>query len=152
MFRTFLTILLLLMSGCSLTNFSGGESKSVKLSDLRAVQPNLKTIKKEIKRSEIQAALDRVGENNIRIVQVHFGPNSGNVELPQYRLFDISERGIYNLIGLRTADILVAASDYVVFEPNQFRAFVQLLKGMNEATIEIRRAKVPTLIDLKIVD
>ena len=46
---------------------------------------------------------------------------------------------MYGLIGLENGDVIVAANRYLIKNPAQFPAFVQLLASQNEATIEIRR-------------
>ena len=61
------------------------------------------------------------------------------VESYEYRIFDISEHGVYSLLGLENSDIIVAANRYLIRNPAQFPAFVQLLANENNATIEIRR-------------
>jgi type II secretory pathway component PulC len=57
----------------------------------------------------------------------------------EYRVFDINQDGVYALLGLENADIIVSANRYLIKNPAQFPAFVQLLAAENEAQIEIRR-------------
>jgi type II secretory pathway component PulC len=69
-------------------------------------------------------------------------PVFDNISVKQtysYRLFDVHDDSAYALLGLQTSDIIVAADRYLIKRPEQFPAFIGLLAGADEATIEIRR-------------
>ncbi len=107
------------------------------IDEVRPIQPALKIISYTIQRRDLQDALTKIRENPIRLVPVFQSVSS--TESYEYRVFDITIDGVYGLLGLENSDIIVAANRYLIKNPAQFPAFVQLLAGENEATIEIRR-------------
>jgi type II secretory pathway component PulC len=129
--------------GVVLIGFSvqGCFSASVKspkfIDEVRPIPPSLKVISYTIQRRDLQEALTKIRENPIRLVPVFQTVSS--TESYEYRVFDITRDGVYGLLGLENSDIIVAANRYLIKNPAQFPAFVQLLASENEATIEIRR-------------
>jgi type II secretory pathway component PulC len=121
--------------------FQGCFSPAVKspkfIDEVRPIPPALRVITYTIQRRDLQGALTKISENPIRLVPVFQTVSS--VESYEYRIFDITRDSVYGLLGLENADIIVAANRYLVKNPAQFPAFVQLLARENEATIEIRR-------------
>lgn len=132
--------------GCSMSAPRGG---SVRLSDYRPVPEERRSIPVTVSREELKMALAK-GEivNSIRIVEVF---RRGGTNFPQYRLFDIRPGSVYELLKIENADILVAANDYVVFTPEQFRAFVKLMAKQNTPTIEVARHGKSILYEYNIV-
>jgi type II secretory pathway component PulC len=107
------------------------------IEDVRPIPPVLKAISFTIQRRDLQDALTRIKENPIRLVPVF--QSVSPTDSYEYRIFDISQDGVYALLGLENSDILVAANRYLIKKPAQFPAFVQLLANEKEASIEIRR-------------
>jgi type II secretory pathway component PulC len=124
---------LLLAAGCGASKVR--EPKFIE--DVRPIPPVLKVISYAIQRRDLQDELTRIKESPIRLVPVF--QSVSPAESYEYRIFDISESGVYALLGLENSDILVAANRYLIKSPAQFPAFVQLLAHEKEATIEIRR-------------
>jgi hypothetical protein len=119
--------------GCAAT-----KSRDPKFIDeIRPIPPALKIISYTIQRRDLQDALTKITENPIRLVPVF--QSVSTTESYEYRIFDINQYGVYALLGLENSDIIVAANRYLIKNPGQFPAFVQLLANENEATIEIRR-------------
>jgi type II secretory pathway component PulC len=128
-----LLLLGLVMQGCLSSTV-----KSPKFIDeVRPIPPSLKVISYTIQRRDLQDALTKIRENPIRLVPVFQTVSS--TESYEYRIFDITRDGVYGLLGLENSDIIVAANRYLIRNPAQFPAFIQLLANENEATIEIRR-------------
>ena len=123
----------LLLAGCS----AGGAKEPRFIEDIRPVPPPLKVTHFSIQRRDLQDALTRQGDNAIRLVPVF--DNIAVKETYSYRLFDIHDDSAYSLLGLQTSDVIVAADRYLIKRPEQFPAFIGLLAGADEATIEIRR-------------
>lgn len=122
----------------SVVGCSAGVVKEPKfIDDIRPLPPAMKVISYTIQRRDLQDALTRIKENPIRLVPVYQSVSSS--ESYEYRVFDISKTGVYALLGLENSDILVSANRYLIKNPTQFPAFVQLLGNENEASIEIRR-------------
>lgn len=107
------------------------------IEDVRPIPPSLKTISYTIQRRDLQDALTKIRENPIRLVPVFQTVSS--TESYEYRIFDITRSSVYGLLGLENSDIIVAVNRYLIKNPAQFPAFVQLLASENEATVEIRR-------------
>jgi hypothetical protein len=107
------------------------------IEDIRPIPPVQKVISYNIQRRDLKDALTKIKENPIRLVPVF--QSVSTTESYEYRIFDINEFGVYSLLGLENADIIVAANRYLIKDPAQFPAFVQLLANENNATIEIRR-------------
>lgn len=107
------------------------------IDDIRPVPPALKVVNYSIQRKDLQDALGRTKENAIRLVPVY--QNVSVRDTFEYRLFDVKESSAYALLGLQNSDIVVAADRYLIKRPEQFPVFVQLLSGMNESSIEVRR-------------
>ena len=107
------------------------------IDEVRPIPPSLKVITYTIQRKDLQNALTKIRENPIRLVPVFQTVSS--TESYEYRIFDIAHDGVYGLLGLENSDIIVAANRYLIKNPAQFPAFIQLLATENEATIEIRR-------------
>lgn len=60
-------------------------------------------------------------------------------EVPEYRLFDVQPLGPAHFLGLREADILIAANGYIIYDPEKFKTYLMLLQNEKTADIEIRR-------------
>lgn len=107
------------------------------IEDIRPVPPPTKVVSYSIQRRDLQESLQDAQENSIRLVPVYQSVSSR--QSYEYRLFDVKPASAYTLLGLESSDIVVAADRFLIKRPEQFPAFVQLLAGLNEATIEIRR-------------
>jgi type II secretory pathway component PulC len=126
-------VVALVLTSCSSTSLR--EPRFI--DDIRPVPPPLKVMHLSIQRRDLQEALTRQGDNAIRLVPVF-----DNIAIKQsysYRLFDVHENSAYALLGLQSSDVIVAADRYLIKRPEQFPAFVGLLAGADQATIEIRR-------------
>jgi hypothetical protein len=107
------------------------------IEDIRPIPPVLKVNSYTIQRRDLFEALERMSDAPIRLVPVYQSVSS--TQTYEYRIFDVSQDGVYGLLGLENSDIIVAVDRYLLKNPNQFPAFVRLLSNENEATIEIRR-------------
>jgi type II secretory pathway component PulC len=107
------------------------------IEEIRPVPPPTKVVSYSIQRRDLQEALQDAHENTIRLVPVYQSVSSR--QSYEYRLFDVKPASAYSLLGLESSDIVVAADRFLIKRPEQFPAFVQLMSGLNEATIEIRR-------------
>jgi hypothetical protein len=130
-----------LMSGCSLFSDPFG-SDGTKISTLRPKHPGTKTVALDLSRAEYEKALDSGSKNEIRLIQV-FSKEGGANAAPEYRFFGIKKGSVYDLMGLQSLDILVAASDYVVPGGDLFWQYLQLLRNHETGSVEIRRDGVP---------
>jgi type II secretory pathway component PulC len=131
------------LSGCSMSS----APSATKISEYRGGEPtNRETIERAVMRRDFQAAVERSqGADRLRLVPVFRRETAGG-GIPEYRLFDVGANTPYALLGLQTADILVAANDYLIYEPEGFRRYVRLLGGESAVTLEVVRSGKPTLL------
>jgi len=123
----------LVFGGC----FSSSSREPRFIEDIRPVPPFLKVMSFAIQRRDLHETLARSNENAIRLVPVY--QNVSVRQSYEYRVFDVKESSAYALLGIQSSDIIVAVDRYLLKRPEQFPAFVQLLAGLNEASIEVRR-------------
>jgi hypothetical protein len=138
-------ILMGLTSGCA--TISEREPRFIE--DIRPVPPLTKVTNFSIQRKDLVDSLSSPKENSVRLVPVYQSVSSRLSY--EYRIFDVKTGSAYALLGLEPSDIIVAADRYLVKKPDQFPAFVQLLAGMNEASIEIRRGGEARLLKYRFV-
>jgi len=126
--------------------------KPIKLSEVRAPLASMVTVEMRIPRSKYVSILEQGGDNNLaRLVPV-FRSGTDWENFPEYRLLDVKRGSVYELLGLRANDIIIAADDYVIPSPRKFWQYLLLLRGIKEASIEIRRADRPMLLKYVFTD
>lgn len=150
--RVLLPILCLLMFGCH----ANQPVRPTQISSTRSPMLRMKTIEMPISRKELNAALNRPAPaNDIRMVLVFRGvPGMSETEgpPPEYRFFDIKAESAYDLLGLKNGDILVAAHDFIVYNPTNFPTYVAKLIELPEGFIEIRRGGEPYVLKYRMQD
>jgi len=145
----FLVALSVGLGGCSGAN----RPSPVKIDELRQAPVSRETVELAVPRREFAAAVDRTKANDrLRLVPVFRRESGGRGMLPEYRLFDVGRDTPYALIGLATADILVAADEYLVYEPEGFRRYVKLLGNEKSVSIEVVRDGRPLLLKTTFID
>lgn len=115
-----------------------------RIEEIRPIPPALRVTSFTVQRRDLVAALGRGAENSIRLVPVYETVASRTSF--EHRAFDVRPGGVYSLLGLQNADIVVAVDGYLVKRPEQFTLFVQMLAQEDGATIEIRRGGEPRLL------
>jgi hypothetical protein len=151
--RLLVLCLILLLSGCVASRMQEG----VAINSLRkAGAPAGQSVKKiQISRKQYHAAVAQGAEvNSLRMVPVFRGPQDGSgALLPEYRLFEIRQKSVFDMMGLLPADVLVAAHGYVVYEPNSFPIYaLRFLSEIESPSLEIKRAGTPLLLTYEFVD
>ena len=114
-----------------------------------------KVVEKSFSRKAITAAsLQGDAINSMRIVPVfRRGDEMGAMDFPTYRLFDVQSGSIYSMVGLENADVLLAANDLVVLNPEGFKIFVTtVIPKQNTSTITIRRDGITTELRVTLLD
>lgn len=150
--RLLAALAVLLMCGCSGAGSSAIQNQlgARQLSSVRAQLPGTAVITRKISAGALKAALSRDPSGaRLRAVEVFQGERVGAL-LPEYRLFGITNDSAYYLLGLRNADVVVAANDYVVPSSSYIHAYVALLPAEREAFIEIRREEQPIIFRYEI--
>lgn len=151
-------VLKLLLIALALTGLFGCApstvQQGVRLDSLRVPDPELKTVNLEIKKSALKAAQSNLdGVARIRIVQIYYrNQEYGGFLPPEYRLFDILNGSVYQLLGLKDGDVLVAANGYIIQQPELFRTYARLLGTEPTADVQIRREGSPLLLKYSFVD
>lgn len=140
------------LAGCSHISRGGG----VKYEELHGPFAGQVTAM-HISRAKLDQAVSRGASlNALRMVEVfrradEAGPNM----TPQYRLFDIQPGSVYDLVGLKTNDILLAADGLVVFDPLGFKAYVTtVLRAVPDGRVSeifISRLGVPMRLQITTV-
>ena len=139
-------VFLALFSGCSVTH---NASESVKISSLRPAPTGIQTVELTISKNDLSNALEGSrGSSNLRIVPLVTSAAQAPAS-PEYRIFNVKPGSVGALIGLKNADILVAAHDYVIQAPSQFYNYLQMLRAQEASSIEIRRDGKPIRIQLQ---
>ncbi|RMG44531.1 MAG: hypothetical protein D6719_01645 [Candidatus Dadabacteria bacterium] len=151
-------MLMLLPGGCSTkpklnSTLRASQRHGVKLSEVRTVPANLLKKRMVISRAEYRKAL-ALGErvNRLRMVQIFARSEDRLSQYPYYRILRVSKNSVYHMLGLRSGDLVMAADDYVIFDPQVFWKFVVLLQYEKSATIEIVRAGRGILFQYQFVD
>lgn len=123
--------------GCSMSP----APSATKISEFRTTSPvNRETIELTVARRDFQAAVERTqAADRLRIVPVFRRETAGG-GIPEYRLFEVGNDTPYGLLGLQTADVLVAANEYLIYDPEGFRRYVKLLGAEEVVSIEVVRA------------
>ncbi len=88
----------------------------------------------------------------VRLIPILKGQSYEMETTPEYRIFNVKKGGVYELLGLKNADVIISAHDYVIRDPRAFPQYIALLKGQQSSSIEIRRDGSPLLLAIKITD
>lgn len=147
--RIFFVLIFVLLAGCS-----GMRSKQVseeqRQARTRNTPPLIKTVELAIPKAQLKTALEQdVLTERLRVVAI-FRAEDGTQ--PFYRLFDVSPNSVYKLLGLQNADVLVAANERYIANPNVFKQYVRLLPQEDKAQIEILRGTEAILLKYSFVE
>lgn len=136
-------------TGCSLFNSSQSSTGGgVKLSQVASTS-KLKVIKREIDRKAFARTLEEPQSlTALRIVAVY---RRSNRQVPEYHLFQIQPGDPYHQLGLRNGDILRAANDWLLFDSERFRTYVDILQYANSGFIDIYRKGRPIQYQYQLV-
>lgn len=150
---------LLTILGWLLTlNFVVGCTPAIKreermLSRLRPAPAGIETVELSLDRQALLRALERVSAvERLRLVEIFTSRPEAGPLFPEYRLFDVEPGSVYHLMGLRNADILIAANDRILVNPVVFKQYVRLLPNEKEAQVHIKRGGKEILLKYRIVD
>ena len=149
--RPLITTILIALTLCSCGPRKTGQPE--KFSDAMPGNAAAKTIDLTIPKKKLESAA-LLGDtiNTLRIVAVFRRGDQTSIGLPEYRLFDIRKGSAFDIIGLENADILQAANDYVIYQPEGLKTFVlQMLPTMETSSIRVVRGGVPLILNYKIV-
>lgn len=135
-----LVALLCLIMGC-------GPRSPARLDPQKPPRPGTPEQSITVSRSALQRSLSqRLYNDQLRIVQVYRRNEEFANIAPEYRLFQVHPQSAYALLGLQEADVLVAASGYIIQTPELFREYVRLLPQEQNAMIEVRRLADPLVL------
>lgn len=123
----------------------------LKLTEVVGPKRQVDVIENQFTLVQYDTALAKRGTSSrIRLVRIFGNAMTVNSVLPEYRVFNVRPDSIYNMIGLKNGDILVAANDYVVQDPNQFDQYLEIVRTDPAPYVEIRRDGRPTLLKFTI--
>lgn len=134
-----LVICLLGCSGCAFLRRQFARDSSQGL-PLRAPAAGAREQAFEIPRASYKAALDKGGDvNRVRLVQVFSGARDPSAEEPQWRIFDVRPGSVCELLGIRNADVILAANGHMFRDSGKFAAYLALIAAEKNAQIQLRR-------------
>lgn len=142
-----ITILLALLCGCGASRGRWQEAQPI--NSVRLAAPKFQVVERNVQRREFAKALQ--GADAARIIEI-FKREGEGASVPEYRIFDVKPRSAYALLGLEDADVLVAASGYVITTANAFRRYLSVVGSEPGGELEIRRAGRPILIKFTFVE
>jgi hypothetical protein len=153
-FTPLMTICALLIifscSGC--TAFSGWSGK-VGTAQPRILPSEIARREIVVSRSELKKRLEQRGvADGVRMIPITQGQSSDSDPAPAYRIFGVKAGGVYELVGIEQADVILSAHGYVIREAWVFPEYLRLLAGESSGTIEIVRNKVPLLLAITVKD
>ena len=141
----FALILLVSVTGCSV--LGSGNGQGTLISTVRPVPTGIEVISIQLTTTQISTALEASrGSENIRLVPLVTSAAQAPAT-PEYRLFNVKPGSIAALIGLKNADTIIAAQDYVIQAPSQFYNYLQVLPLQKSSSVEIRRDGKPIRIE-----
>lgn len=145
------TTTLVLLSGCGFMNSERPVPK--RWAELRGPARPSHEVQVVLSRDEYRRAVEDLQSlSAMRMVQILEPGQTDDLAPPQYRLFNVLPGSAFDMIGLKNTDILVAANDYILYDPQRFTTFMQLIAEEDEASIEIRRGAQPMLFSIHLVD
>ena len=145
--RIITSILIFCLAACTALS-KGHESGAVLLDSVRVKPADIREIPVTVDYAALRQAQSNYDLNSpLRIVKLVLSasPGSGEV-LPQYRLFEVRKGSIADVLGLQTADVLVGANGYVVYNPEQFKRYMMSIPVPTGTYIEIRREGRPLFL------
>lgn len=105
-----------------------------------------------VKRSDLLIALgDEYKTSKMRAVEVFQNSTSGASKSPVFRLFEVESGSVYDLLGLREADMIVAINQRIIVAPHVIGQIVRLLPKENQIEIEILRGGKSYLLVTKFI-
>lgn len=147
-----LAVIVFSITSCSFLQGITGSSKDVVGTELYNPLPGTRVLNRQLAHSELVARSQHSGGvNALRLVQVYA---RGQVEgaPPRYRIFGVRRGSIYELLGLSTADVLLAAEGRVIYETDGFTAYVlSYLPNQSRASIDIMREGQPMRFEYEII-
>ena len=148
--KIIILMLCCLIAGCAQFGFYDSKPEgAVLVNQIRGAEPNDLEIQEiEFSSASLKEAVANPGTARMRLVQITRA--GGAQSLPEYRIFDVKPMSAPYLIGIRDADILVAAHGYAVFSPQQFGKYLGVLPYQDNGSIEIRREGKPMLFKIKV--
>lgn len=142
-------------SGCALINQPGTPARAgaVTIESIKGAARPGQIVPMSVSRSQLKTVLAKGSDlNQLRVVQITQSSTSSTELAPEYRLFGIKPGSVSDILGLQNADVLIAASGYVVFSPNQFADYLHALSELKAGSVQIRRGEDGFLLQYSIID
>ena len=130
----------------------GGKGTGVLLEEVQGAPTDLRPIAIEVNRAAYKKAVAQPSSlQQIRIVRIYSHDPTIARTVPAYRIFDIAPGGVYDQLGLRVGDTLLAVDGWVLFDADKFAAFASLLEYSNEASLEVRRGEEAVKLQISLL-
>lgn len=139
-------------AGCSfMTRHFGGEAQRAALR--REASPGAREQKLEIPRASYRTRLEQGGDvNKFRLIQVFTGSEEASTTQPQWRVFDVRRGSVCEMLGLKNADVILAANGRMFVDPEKFVAYLSLLAAEKTASIQLKREGQELLMNYVFLD
>lgn len=129
-----------------------GEQTPTKFSHVAGIMQSPEAQDVVLSRADYRAAVaNEQLLSNIRLVPV-LKSQYASSSLPEYRIFGIRDGSPYALIGLRNADIIIAANDYIIYQSTDFPRFLTLLQNEPSGTVMVRRGGGARLLKISFTE
>ena len=150
-YKIALILVFLFITACASLSSKGSDSGSVLIDSVRVKPADSHEITLTVPFSTLRQAQASVDLNSpMRVVKLVLSASqSGGEAIPQYRLFDVRKGSVGDVLGLQTADVLVAANGYLVYHPDQFKRYLMSIPVPSGTFIEIRRDGRPLVLRYK---
>jgi len=137
------------VQACAIISGESTPEGAVQIDTLRgSTPPERNTQIIPIRLEDLRRAQSNTDINRLRILKITMAANEAASQdpIPQYRIFDVREDSVGELLGIENADVLVAANGYIVYHPDQFMRYLASLPISTGTFIEIRREGRPLLL------
>lgn len=138
MLLLFLVLCMLAVGGCSVFSkrHSRFDGEEVLLSQLLPEQP--KVIKRTIPEGKLEDAIQRsIGNRRMRVVRIY--RRNSIQSIPEHRVFDVTKGSPFDIIGLRSGDIILGVNDRLILEPAVMELYPQAVLQDKTSTITFNR-------------
>lgn len=140
---------LISLSGCSLFEF-GQRRPEEDLTPVRKVSQVDSSVQLTLNLKEYRSLLEVDGAvNRARLIPI-FSRETGTNTIEQYRIFDIQSNSLYEYIGLKNLDEIVAINGFYLPGSTAFFKYLTYMSQYRGGQIEIRRQGRPLLLKYKI--
>jgi type II secretory pathway component PulC len=93
----------------------------------------------------------QAGVNSARLVEIY---QRGRIsdQIKEYRIMDVKHGSIYQMLGLQSKDMIIAADGYIIPTSQAFWNYLGLIAQLGTGNIETLRGQQPMLLKISFVE